>query len=64
VQTTDGKKSVLKLHPILKRNNDNEILLDDRKSPIIERFFGEWNDSDLVMVQGHVFQKLFTRFQL
>jgi len=62
VQTTDGKKSALKLHPILKRNNDNEILLDDRKSPIIERFFGEWNDSDLVMVQGHVFQKLFTRF--
>lgn len=62
VETTDGKKSVLKLHPILKRNNDNEILLDAQRAPIIERYFGEWNDSDLVMVQAHVFQKLFVRF--
>lgn len=61
VENTDGKKSVLKLHPILKRNNDNEILLDDKQSPIIERYFGEWNDTDLVMVQAHVFQKLFVK---
>ena len=61
VETTDGKKSTLKLHPILKKNNENEILLDEKKSPIIERFWGEWNGSDLVMVQNHVFKKLFVR---
>ncbi len=61
LETTDGKKSTLKLHPILKKNNDNEILLDDKKSPIIERYWGEWNESDLVMVQNHVFKKLFVR---
>ncbi len=61
VETTDGQKSVLKLHPILKKSNDNEILLDENKSPIIERYWGEWNDKDMVMVQNHVFKKLFMR---
>ena len=63
VTTNVGVKTILKLHPLIAQNNDGNIIFDDRKRPVIERYFAESNTGDFMMVQKVVFGKIFWSYE-
>lgn len=63
VTTRAGVQTVLKLHPLIAKNNDDNIIFDNKKLPIIERYFAESSTGDFMMVQQVVFGKIFWGYE-
>ncbi len=63
VTTIAGTKTILKLHPLIAQNNDGNIIFDDKKRPVIERYFAESSTGDFLMVQQVVFGKIFWAYE-
>ena len=63
VTTIAGTKTFLKLHPLIAQNNDGNIIFDDKKRPVIERYFAESSTGDFLMVQQVVFGKIFWAYE-
>lgn len=59
VETENGTPQSLSLHPIIPRNADGSLILDNGKSINIERYYGEGETGDVFLIQHLVFQKIF-----
>jgi hypothetical protein len=59
-----GKTKTVKFHPIIKRDYDGGIIINqDTKEAMIERYFGETSEGDLLLLQHHVFGELFWSYE-
>ncbi len=59
VETQNGTSKSLSLHPIISRNADGSLIMDNGKSIQIEKYYGEVESGDVYLIQHLVFQKIF-----
>jgi hypothetical protein len=65
VSLTDrvGKTKVLRLHPIVKKDASGIIVKGDNGQALIERYFADTNEGDLLLVQHFIFQRIFWQYE-
>jgi hypothetical protein len=65
VSLTDrkGKMTSISLHPVVKKAEDGTTVLNTEGTAFIERYFGDTNDGDFLLVQQLVFQKIFWAYE-
>jgi hypothetical protein len=65
VSVTDrkGKTKTVRLHPITTKDFDNATKTDGKGQALIERYFAETSDGDLMLIQHIVFQKIFWAYE-
>jgi hypothetical protein len=61
VSLTDrkGKTKTLRLHPIAQKDLYGKTKTNEQGEAIIERYFGDTNEGDFLLVQHQVFEKIF-----
>jgi len=57
-KTVDEAEKVVKLHPIIKRSNAGQILLDAEGRQIVEKYHADINGEDFMLIQQLVFGKI------
>ena len=58
LKTKNEVEKVVKLHPIIKKSKNGQIVLNDNGSPIVEKYFADVNGEDFMLIQQLVFGKI------
>lgn len=58
LKTEGEEEKVVKLHPILKKSKTGQILLNDKGTGIVEKYFAAVNGEDFMLIQQLVFGKI------
>lgn len=57
------KEKVVRLHPIIKRAKNGQMILDDDGNTIVEKYFADVNGEDLMLIQQLVFGKILWSYE-
>jgi len=58
LRTKQGQEQELRLHPIMRKDEQGRPLLRKDGKLLTERYFANWNQADLVLIQERVFGKV------
>ena len=58
LQRTDGQQKEVRFHPILKRDNLGGLMQRKDGRLLIDRYYANWNNRDLMLIQELVFGKV------
>ena len=59
----EGVVKSLKLHPIVPRNADGSLIIQNEGNVVVERYYVETETDDLYLIQHVVFQKIFWAYE-
>lgn len=63
VENTEGVTKTLKLHPIVPRNADGSLIVQNEGHVVVERYYGEADGNDIYLIQHVVFEKVFWAYE-
>jgi len=63
LKSKDEKEKVVRLHPIIKRGKNGQMILDDDGNAIVEKYFADVNGEDLMLIQQLVFGKILWTYE-
>lgn len=63
VENTEGVSKILKLHPIVPRNADGSLIVQNEGHVVVEKYFGEADNNDIYLIQHVVFEKVFWAYE-
>lgn len=63
LKTKREEEKVVRLHPIIKRAKNGQMILDDNGNTIVEKYFAEVNGEDLMLIQQLVFGKILWSYE-
>lgn len=58
LKTTNAEEKVVKLHPIVKRTKEGQMIISDSGTGIIEKYFADVDGADFMLIQQLVFGKI------
>lgn len=58
LKTANTAEKVVKLHPIIKRTKEGQMIVSDSGTGIIEKYFADVNGADFMLIQQLVFGKI------
>ena len=58
LKTANSEEKVVKLHPIVKRTKEGQMIISDSGTGIIEKYFADVNGADFMLIQQLVFGKI------
>ncbi|MEM1119666.1 MAG: hypothetical protein AAGJ18_04415, partial [Bacteroidota bacterium] len=58
LKTKGEPQKVVRLHPIIKRAKNGQMILDDSGTAIIEKYFADVNGEDFMLIQQLIFGKI------
>ena len=64
LETTTGQTKELRLHPILKYDTEGNLLLRKDGRLLVERYYANVNNADLMLIQDRVFGKVLWAYEL
>jgi hypothetical protein len=65
VSLTDraGKTKAVRFHPIVRKDKNGNVSKGDNGQALIERYFADTNEGDLLLVQQFIFGKIFWQYE-
>ena len=58
LKTIDAEEKIVKLYPIIKKSKDGQIVLNDKGSAFVEKYFADVDGEDFMLIQQLVFGKI------